>query len=157
MVNFGAFVRIVSVLANNKIEDETPCVPEIVSVTKCISDKGNGICFSCILDVVAGEVQDNMTFPDLLASNFCGELHKCKTQKCDAGCGSEWSTLYQCAEEWGEKYAEDAQICPGIEKSASTDSNKAISSAPNNAPILVHDFVLPFNYTNSGIENMATC
>ena len=157
MVNFGAFVRILSVVVNNKVEEETPCVPEVVGVSKCIFNKGNNVCLSCILDVVAGEVLDNMTFPDLLESNFCGELHKCKTQKCDAGCGSEWNALHQCAEEWGEKNAEDAQICPGIEKSAPTASNKAVSSAPNNAPILVQDFVLPFNYTNSGIENMATC
>ena len=100
--------------------------------------------------VVHQEVQDNTTFSALVDSNFCGELRNCAIDVCDIRCGPEWRTLYTCAEEWAEKYAEDAEICPGLEKAVGS------ASGDNVAPINIHDFVLPFNCTDVGVENMAS-
>ena len=90
-----------------------------------------------------------MTFPDLVDSNFCGELRNCAVDVCDKRCSPEWSTLYTCAEDWADKHAEDAEICPGLEKAVDSDF-----------PIVFHDFVLPFNYSDSAVaveSKMQSC
>eukprot|EP00956_Cyclotella_meneghiniana_P021980 scaffold40799_cov31-Cyclotella_meneghiniana.AAC.8 len=131
-------------------DKDTPCVPEYTHVLQCLFSIGNDACFTCIIDAVHQEVQDNTTFSALVDSNFCGELRNCAVDVCDIRCGPEWSTLYTCAEEWAEKYAEDAEICPGLEKAVGS------ASGDNVAPINIHDFVLPFNCTDVGVENMAS-
>ena len=149
-MNFVAAVEILHAVVYGQ-RSTTPCVPEYTNVAKCLQTKNNDACLVCILDVQAAIVQDNMTFPDLLASNYCGELHSCATEKCDTGCSSEWSALYTCAEDWADKHAEDAEICPGLEKAVSFSPDK---EARNMDSILVQGFDLPFNYTNS--ESMAS-
>lgn len=74
----------------------------------------------------------------------------CATEKCNPACGSEWSSLHTCAEEWAGEHAIDVDICPGLEKSASSSQG---------APIVLRDFDLPFNYTNTGVEQklMSSC
>ena len=148
-MNFVAAVKILAAVVYNKIDENTPCVQEYTNVMKCLHTKGNDVCFSCILDTVAG-VQDNITFPDLVESNVCGELAHCASEKCDPGCSGEWSILHTCAETWEDIYAEDADICPGL-------GGVVPTKQPEEPQIMVEDFTLPFNYTNAGLETMPSC
>jgi hypothetical protein len=140
IMNFIAASYILSAIIHKKVEEDTPCVPEYTKVLKCMRSKGNGVCFSCILDSIA-RLNENTTVKEIVDSSLCVDLHTCATEKCDPGCNSEWNTLYTCSEKWSAENAEDVDICPGLGKVASSAK-----------PIVVQDFFLPFNYTNAGLE-----
>ena len=144
-MNFIAAIQILSAAVKGDTET-TPCIPEYTSVLTCMRDRGNDVCFSCILDSVS-KTKGNITFTALVESNLCDDLTACAVEKCDPGCSLEWNTLYTCAEGWAKHHAEDADICKGLSE---------LALDPKDAPILIQDFILPQNYTRFGLE-MSSC
>lgn len=148
-MNLFAAYNIFTSIVFNKLDETTLCGSEIYHLVTCMRANGDGGCYSCIVDTFAA-IQVNITFPALMESSLCQELHTCATEKCNPACGTEWSSLHTCAEEWADEHAIDVDICPDLGK---------LSSSSQEDPIVLRDFELPFNYTSTGAEQkvMSTC
>jgi DNA-nicking Smr family endonuclease len=126
-MNVIAAIHILEAIIHDQAQDYTPCVAEYTQALNCVRSKGNDACLSCIYDSLFTLDRDNINSIEDM-NIICGDVLICVTEKCDLRCSPEWNTLYTCAEEWAEKNAEDADICPELGLASNTNLDRINST-----------------------------